>query len=260
MLREVSLARSLPLAYGGSCNADCPCRLYSAREGLPEYCAGIVPGIYSPGCNQLRTAPFPLRRISSIHVPLTFSREHRQLETDGMPEHETTEMTAYSPQGDGEDGPPGSRDSGLLLIGIFKLGKALLFFCIGAGAIHLLHKDLGDEMLRLAVALKFDPESHIVSTLMEKADLIDSHRLKEISLATFAYSGVALTEGVGLMLQKVWAEYFTLILTVSALPWEMYEIARHPTWFRVALLVINILVLWYLIWLLKRKRPVTNPE
>ena len=177
-----------------------------------------------------------------------------------MLEHETTQRTAYSPQGDGDGGPAAGRDSGLLLIGIFKLGKALLFFGVGVGAIHLLHKDLGDELLRLAVALRFDPESRIVSTLMDKADLIDSHRLKEISLATFAYSGVALTEGIGLMLQKVWAEYFTLILTVSALPWEMYEIARRPTWFRVALLLINILVLWYLIWLLKRKRAVTDPE
>lgn len=175
-----------------------------------------------------------------------------------MLEHETSGKTAFSPQGEGEGRPGTRRDSGLLLIGIFKLGKALLFFGIGAGAIHLLHKDLGDELLRLAVALRFDPESHIVSTLMNKADLIDSHRLKEISLATFAYSGVALTEGVGLMLQKVWAEYFTLVLTVSALPWEMYEIARRPTSFRVALLLINILVLWYLIWLLKRKRVMTS--
>ena len=48
----------------------------------------------------------------------------------------------------------GTHDRGLLLIGLFKLGKAIFFFCIGAGAVHLLHKDVGDEVTRLALRLK----------------------------------------------------------------------------------------------------------
>ncbi len=148
----------------------------------------------------------------------------------------------------------GHRDRGLLLIGLFKLGKAILFFLLGVGAIHLLHKDLGDEVMRLATALKFDPESKVVAILLEKADLIDAHRLMQISLATFAYSALALTEGVGLMLEKVWAEYLTLFLTISFLPWELYELARRPNLFRLSLLLINLAVLWYLVWLLRRKK------
>ena len=146
------------------------------------------------------------------------------------------------------------RDRGLLMIGLFKLGKALLFFFLGIGALHLLHKDLADEVLRLATALKFDPESKFVALLLEKVDLIDTHRLLQISFATFAYSALALTEGIGLMLEKVWAEYLTLILTVSFLPWELYELARHPNWYRLSLLLINLAVLGYLIWLLRRKK------
>ncbi len=145
-------------------------------------------------------------------------------------------------------------DRGLLAIGLFKLGKAILFFGIGIGALHLLHKDLGDEVMRIATALKFDPESRFVTILLDKVDLIDAHRLKLISAATFAYSALALTEGVGLLLEKVWAEYLTLFLTISFLPWELYELAHHPTWFRLSLLLINLAVLWYLVWLLRRKR------
>ena len=152
----------------------------------------------------------------------------------------------------------GHRDRGLLLIGLFKLGKAILFFLMGVGAIHLLHKDLGDELMRLVTALKFDSENKVVTLLLEKVDLIDTHRLKEISLATFAYSALALTEGVGLMLEKVWAEYLTLFLTISFLPWELYELARRPNWFRLSLLLINLAVLWYLVWLLRRKKVVAE--
>ena len=151
----------------------------------------------------------------------------------------------------------GLHANGLVLIGLFKLVKAVFFFCVGIGAMHLLHKDLSDEVMRLATALRFDPESRVVSLLMDKVDLIDVRRLREIGFATFAYSGLALTEGIGLLLQKVWAEYLTLVLTISFLPWELYELARRPSWFRLGLLVINLAVLWYLVWLLKRKRLVS---
>ena len=150
--------------------------------------------------------------------------------------------------------PKSSHDRGLLLIGLFKLAKAIFFFGIGVGAIHLLHKDLEDEVMRLALKFRFDPESRFVSLLLNKVDLIDAHRLRQISVATFGYSALALTEGVGLLLEKVWAEYLTLILTMSFLPWELYELARRPDWFRLSLLLINLAVLWYLIWLLRRKK------
>jgi len=146
------------------------------------------------------------------------------------------------------------RDRGLLLIGIFKLLKALFFFCLGIGAFRMLHRNLTDEVMKLATALRFDPEGRLVGLILEKVDLVDVHRLRQIGLATFAYSGVALTEGIGLLLEKPWAEYLTLILTISFLPWELYELVRHPDWSRVALLLINLGVLAYLVWLLRRKK------
>jgi len=148
--------------------------------------------------------------------------------------------------------PP--RNGGLLLIGLFKLTKSLFFFGVGIGALHLVHKDLSEEVLRFANALHFDPEWRITSLLLEKADLIDAHKLREIGFATFAYSALALVEGMGLMLQKVWAEFLTLSLTVMFLPWELYELVKRPTWVRLALLLINLAVLGYLLWLLDRKK------
>jgi uncharacterized membrane protein (DUF2068 family) len=148
----------------------------------------------------------------------------------------------------------GRHDRGLLAIGLFKLAKAIFFFGIGVGAIHLLHKDLEDEVMRLALRFKFDSESRFVALLLDKVDLIDAHRLRQISVATFGYSALALTEGIGLLLEKVWAEYLTLILTISFLPWELYELIRRPDWFRASLLLINLAVLGYLVWLLRRKK------
>lgn len=143
---------------------------------------------------------------------------------------------------------------GLLLIGLFKLSKAVLSTALGFGALKLVHSDIGVVVLRITDALRIDPESRLVSLVMDKADLIGSHQLRQFSWITFLYAAICLVEGTGLMMEKGWAEYFTLILTIVALPWECYELAKHVTTLRLVLLVINLVVLAYLAWLLGRKR------
>jgi uncharacterized membrane protein (DUF2068 family) len=144
--------------------------------------------------------------------------------------------------------------SGLLLIGLFKLTKAMLSIALGVGALKLVHHDIGNVILRITDALKIDPESHFVWLLVNRADLISIPELRHFGELTFLYAAVCLVEGTGLMLEQRWAEYFTLILTTAALPWEFYELTRHFSELRVVLLILNLLVLAYLIWLLRRVR------
>jgi uncharacterized membrane protein (DUF2068 family) len=151
-------------------------------------------------------------------------------------------------------------DNGLLMIGLFKLSKALFFFCVGMGTIHFMNKNLSDEVIKLAMALRRDPEGRLVQLLLEKVDLVDVHTLRRIEFFTFAYSGLALTEGIGLLLEKVWAEYLTLMLTISFLPWELFELVRRATWLRFGLLATNLAVLAYLVWLLQRKKQIREEQ
>jgi uncharacterized membrane protein (DUF2068 family) len=148
----------------------------------------------------------------------------------------------------------GTRPGGLLAIAIFKLAKSAFFFCVGLGLFHLLHRDLSEAAQKLALALHFEPEWRITTLLTEKITLLDPKKLRDFGFFAFAYSGIALTEGVGLFLEKVWAEYLTLSLTVMFLPWELYELVRRPSWVRMGLLVINLVVLAYLLWILERKK------
>jgi uncharacterized membrane protein (DUF2068 family) len=135
----------------------------------------------------------------------------------------------------------------LVLIGVLKLFKAVLFILLGVGALRLLHKDLVDVVTHFILALRFDPENHFVNLVLEKVALINPHRLREISLAIFLYAALDIIEGTGLALEKVWAEYLTLILTASFLPWELFEIIRHVTLLKVVLLALNTAVVVYLV-------------
>ena len=56
-----------------------------------------------------------------------------------------------------------------------------------------------------------------------------------------------MTEGLGLLFRKRWAEYLTVVATSAFVPLELYEIARHLTLTRLVVLVVNIVIVGYLL-------------
>ncbi len=138
-------------------------------------------------------------------------------------------------------------NKGLVLIAAYKFLLALFFIAIGVGAMRLLHKDIEDVLSRFASDMRFNPESRFVNFVLDKASLLNDPMLRKIGLAAFCYASLGILEGIGLYLEKAWAEYLTIIITASFLPFEIHEIIRRLTWIRVGLLVINVLVLLYLL-------------
>ena len=139
------------------------------------------------------------------------------------------------------------RNRWLELIAVYKLLQAALLVSVGVGALKLLHKDVADLLTNLVTALRMNPEGRLVGFLLDKASLLNDHRLRQISLFLFGYAALGVLEGVGLMFEKVWAEYFTAVITASFLPLEIFELVHRVTWFRIALLVVNLAVLAYLV-------------
>lgn len=135
----------------------------------------------------------------------------------------------------------------LVLIAAYKVLQAALFALIALGARHLLHKDAGDELAALADHFRFNPESRLVNFVLDRASLINDPLLVRIGLVAFSYSAISLIEGIGLYFEKAWAEYLTLLITASFLPWEIFEIFRKVTLARVSLLAANLLVFFYLL-------------
>lgn len=135
----------------------------------------------------------------------------------------------------------------LVLIGIFKLLKAVLLFGVAVGAIRLLHKDLARTALHWVQVLRVDPDNRFVHGLLVKIFRLTPTQLKELSLGTFIYAGLFTTEGIGLLLRKRWAEYFTIVTTGGLIPLEIFELARHFTIAKLVIMLVNVLIVWYLV-------------
>ena len=67
-----------------------------------------------------------------------------------------------------------------------------------------------------------------------------------LALSAIAYAALEATEGVGLAFRRRWAEYLTVIATGILIPYEAYEVIRHPTLFKVGALALNLAVVGYL--------------
>src|SRR5215467_10946041 len=146
----------------------------------------------------------------------------------------------------------GAHGRGLRVIAAFKLLKACALIAVGVGALKLLHKDVAAIVEHWINVFQVDPRNHFINLLLTKLSKLDDRRLKELSIGTFIYAGIFLVEGVGLALQRRWAEYFTIITTSSLLPIEIYELARRVSVGRSLALVINLGVVAYLVFELRR--------
>ena len=147
---------------------------------------------------------------------------------------------------------PREHPRGLLLIAAFKLLKGFSLLCVGI-AVHMLASDhLIAEAHRLGDLFRIDPHNHYLNTLIEKTTNVDRHKLRELSIGTFIYSSLFFTEGIGLALRKRWAEFLTIVSTAGLIPFEIYVLYNHPTSARTFLLLVNIGVVAYLIYEVRR--------
>src|SRR5579862_1748787 len=148
-----------------------------------------------------------------------------------------------------------SSQSGVLrAIAVFKLLKAAALIATGLGVLKMAHKDVGAELEYLVVMAGYDPGAPFVARLIQRATSISPHRIRELGIVSFVYAALFMTEGVGLWMLKRWAEWFTVIITSSLLPVEVWEIYRHPSWIKVLVLMVNLGVVAYLVYRIRREQ------
>lgn len=135
----------------------------------------------------------------------------------------------------------------LSAIALFKLVKAVTLVALGIGALSLVHGADAFTVVRHSLSeAGIDPNHRLVSDAIGKVSGMDNKRLEALSVGTFVYAAIFLVEGAGLLFRKHWAEFLTLFVTASFIPFEIYEIARKPSVLKGVGLFVNALIVAYL--------------
>jgi uncharacterized membrane protein (DUF2068 family) len=134
---------------------------------------------------------------------------------------------------------------GLKIIAGAKIAKGAALACLTLGVFDMIHKDLTALALRFVQVARISPENKYVELGLEKLGLVDPSTLVRLGMLSALYASVQLIEGLGLWFGAAWAEYMVVISTGLFVPEECIGIIRHPSWLRLAILIINAAILVY---------------
>jgi uncharacterized membrane protein (DUF2068 family) len=83
---------------------------------------------------------------------------------------------------------------------------------------------------------------------VEHVFTLKSSTLYAVAAAAAAYAVLEGVEAVGLWYQKRWAEYLTFVATLVFIPYEVYELTRTVSPFKVVAFLVNVAIAVYLLY------------
>lgn len=149
---------------------------------------------------------------------------------------------------------PARRIDGLRVIAIFKYIKAVLLILTSYGVHRLLDPALLEKMRLWSATLTDRVDQRLLLRALSWVQGLGADKLHLVIAVTVAYTAVVLIEGTGLWLRRRWAEWVTIVATMSLIPFELWELIMRPPGRRltvVATLLVNLLIAAYLGYLLR---------
>ena len=150
--------------------------------------------------------------------------------------------------------------TGLEIIAGFKFLQAATLIVAGLGALGLMNAGISDlaqewlERLALGNGQRFAVAA--ATRVLPWFNAATPRHFAALGAGAFAYASVFLAEGIGLWQGRKWAEWLTIIVTASLLPFEVIAVHRKLTIVRVGALLVNSLVIAYLVWELRARQRV----
>jgi uncharacterized membrane protein (DUF2068 family) len=157
----------------------------------------------------------------------------------------------------------------LKVIALFKIFKGVLLFLLGF-SLFFLHSrpvwldqisDWADDQLLL------HHSKAVIFLLNKLQDVLAGGALRATAILALFYCAVLFTEGIGVYMQKRWAEFLMIFATGALIPLEIRHvwhrlIFQRPVLTPALLLLANCFIVWFLYLVLRRGKtePPVRPE
>ena len=141
----------------------------------------------------------------------------------------------------------------LRLIALERIVRGVLLLAAGIYLLFHLNSDFGRFGERVMRAIELDPRRPFLHRIVVYLHHLHASEVRVAAVIALCYGLLELVEGTGLWLDQLWAEYLTVVATSLLIPLELYELAHHPTALKAAGLAVNVLIVAYLVYLLRRR-------
>ncbi|HVC01928.1 MAG TPA: DUF2127 domain-containing protein [Steroidobacteraceae bacterium] len=144
-------------------------------------------------------------------------------------------------------GTPPPRFGVLRAIAVYKIAKVALLITAAYGEHRLRDASVVAGLLAWASTLPFGREHTAVVAALAWFSGLSAARVQALHYVTIAYAVVFSIEGIGLWLRRRWAEWLTIVITGSLVPFELWRIALQPGLGKTLVLALNVAIVGYLI-------------
>jgi len=154
----------------------------------------------------------------------------------------------------------------LKIIAIFKIFKGVLLFLLGFSLLFLNSRplwldqisDWADDQLLL------HHSKYVIFLLNKLQDTLSGGALRATGILALFYCAVLFTEGIGVYMQKRWAEFLMIFATGALIPLEIRHvwhrlIFHRPVLAPMILLLVNCFIVWFLYMVLRRVKVEEHP-
>ena len=132
--------------------------------------------------------------------------------------------------------------------------KGVFVVLMGICAIALVHKDVWLIAESLLALLHISTDRRSAQIFLDFADSVTDARLWAAARIAFAYAALRFTEAYGLGKARTWAEWVAFVSGTLLLPLEVRELFRGITFWRSALLVGNLAIVCFMLYVILENR------
>lgn len=132
----------------------------------------------------------------------------------------------------------------------FEFFKGIFVLVMGITAVALVHRDVWLIAETILARLHISTDRRYAVMFLDFADTITDARLWAAARIAFAYATLRFTEAYGLWKGRTWAEWVAFVSGTLLLPLEVRELFRGITFVRCALLVGNIAIVLYMLYVI----------
>jgi uncharacterized membrane protein (DUF2068 family) len=141
---------------------------------------------------------------------------------------------------------------GLRAVAVYEAAKGALVLLAGFELLSLMNHEAQHFAEQWVGHLHLNPAKGYPRIFIDAMTNVTDARLWLLAGLALVYSGAKWILAYGLWLGRRWAEWFAVASGAVYVPAEAYEIVQGVTWTKILLLIVNVCIVAYLIYVLWR--------
>ena len=136
--------------------------------------------------------------------------------------------------------------TGVRTIASIEFAKGMIVVLAGVGVFSMRHRDIWGVAESFLEFLHANPYRHYVGVCIDLVYRVSDVRRWEIAVGATVYVILRFAEAFGLWYALPWAEWLAIAAGTIYIPFEVADLFRRVTAFRVLVFLVNVAIVLYL--------------